>query len=136
MSAKYMESENNQATLFECLLSVAATATTALIFSLLTGLKWQGSLMVMASVALLIGGIVYSLLEMRRLGYPAIHHDPSRFNQPERLRIPHRQTAWQHSAAVDEACFHHENHPESAGEDQGQLLSHLSGSTPFLERLD
>jgi hypothetical protein len=30
-----------------------------------------------------------------------------------------------------EPCPHHENYPESPGEDQGQLTSHLPGSTPF-----
>lgn len=133
MFAKY----SDQATLFECLLAMVATGTTALILSLLGGLQWQGSIMVMASVAVLIGGIVYSLLEMYRLGYPVRHSETARTRQYWNRRILERNTvSRQQSAEIDEACFHHENHPESSGEDQGQLLSHLPGSTPFLERLD
>jgi len=131
MFAKY----SDQASLFECLLAMVATGTTALILSLLGGLQWQGSIMVMASVTVLIGGIVYSLLEMYRLGYPVRHSETARTRQDWSPRIL-RNTVSQQSAEIDEACFHHENHPESSGEDQGQLLSHLPGSTPFLERLD
>ena len=133
MFAKY----SDQATLFECLLAMVATGTTALILSLLGGLQWQGSIMVMASVAVLIGGIVYSLLEMYRLGHPVRHSETARTRQYWNRRILERNTvSQQQSAEIDEACFHHENHPESSGEDQGQLLSHLPGSTPFLEKLD
>ena len=135
MFAKYIESENDQATFFECLLVMVATGTTSLIFALLTGLKWQGSIVVMASVAVLVGGIVFSLLEMYRLGYQAGRSEPALTSQQRSTIILPLNTISEQSTIVDEACFHHEDHPESCGEDQGQLLSHLSGSTPFLERL-
>ena len=146
-------------------MSAVAAATTALIFSLVardlqigsqpamwaicvtcTG-PWTRSgarllqvesvspLILMGAAAMLIGGIVFSLLKTqrpvpsasaRRLArqYQAFEADLARIGT-EKLQ--------EQSTSRDEPYPHHETYPESPGEDQGQLTSHLPGSTPFLE---
>ena len=143
-------------------LSAVAAATTALIFSLvvrdleiesqpalwgmcvtcwtrsgakLLRLESVSPLILMGAAAMLIGGIVFSLLKTqrpvpsasaRRLArqYQAFEADLARIGT-EKLQ--------EQSTSRDEPYPHHETHPESPGEDQGQLTSHLPGSTPFLE---
>ena len=92
-------------------------------------------LILMGAAAILIGGIVFSLLKTqrpvpsasgRRLArqYQALEADLARIGT-EKLQGQ--------SPSRDEPYPHHETYPESPGEDQGQLTSHLPGSTPFLK---
>ena len=92
-------------------------------------------LILIGAAAILIGGIVFSLLKTqrpvasasaRRLArqYEAFEADLARIKTEKLL---------EQSTDRDEPYPHHETHPESPGEDQGQLTSHLPGSTPFLE---
>ncbi len=58
--------ETNQ-TLFGYFLVMVVAATTALIFSLVAGLSWQVSLMLMAGAAVLMCGIYFTVVEILRL---------------------------------------------------------------------
>jgi hypothetical protein len=130
---------------FECLLPTIAAATIALMFGLLAGLSWPRCLMLMGALAALIGGAAFSLLKMHRLALsqPVGSSDrvatglpvDSNRSATTSLAAPPRGLARQ-SAFLFQPYPHHEDYPESAGEDQGQLTSHLSGSTPWLEDLD
>jgi hypothetical protein len=133
-----IRSERDQGRLFECLLAMSAATTIALMLSLLAGLNWQGYLMLMGTAAALTGGVLFSVLEMHRLGYPVDHREPApaTHRSAQMMIIGQRQVAPEQRVDSNEACFHHENRPESPGEDQGQLLSHLPGSTPFFEDRD
>ncbi len=145
-------------------LSAVAAATTALIFSLVvrdleiesqpalwgmcvscTG-PWTRSgakllrlesvspLILMGAAAMLIGGIVFSLLKTQR---PVPTAGARRLVRQYRALEAHlarigTEKLQEQSASRDEPYPHHETYPESPGEDQGQLTSHLPGSTPFL----
>jgi len=145
-------------------LSAVAAATTALVFSLVTrdleigsqpmwGMcvtctgPWTRSgarllqvesvspLILIGAAAMLIGGIVFSLLKTQRPVPSASARKLAR--QYEALEAGLARIETEHlleqSTSRDEPYPHHETHPESPGEDQGQLTSHLPGSTPFLE---
>lgn len=143
--SRHGESENAKNALsFEYLLPMVAAATMALMFGLLIGASWPACLMLMGAGAALIGGIAYTLLQMHRLGIrteacgpdQAMRHDtlaPDR-SADSRLTGQRRMLVRQPVEGY-EPYPHHENYPESPGEDQGQLTSHLSGSTPFFEEL-
>jgi hypothetical protein len=93
------------------------------------------SLILMGSAAVLIAGIVFSLLKMQRPVPSASSRRAARHCdafQAALVRIE-RAKLLEQSTNTDEPYPHHETHPESPGEDQGQLTSHLSGSTPFFE---
>jgi hypothetical protein len=146
-------------------LSAVAAATTALIFSLVArdlriGFQpvlavprtwtWTGTgsaarlpqvdslppLILMGVAAMVIGGIVFSLLKMQRPVASASTRRQARQHEAFEADLARVQTEklLEQSPARDEPCPHHETYPESPGEDQGQLTSHLPGSTPFLER--
>jgi hypothetical protein len=93
------------------------------------------SLILMSATAVLIGGIVFSLLKTQR---PVPSASSRRFArqcdviQADLVRVE-REKLLEQSTNRDEPYPHHETHPESPGEDQGQLTSHLPGSTPFFE---
>lgn len=92
-------------------------------------------LILMSAAAVLIGGIVFSLLKMQRAVPSASSRRLARrcdVLEAHLVRIE-REKLLEQSTNSDEPYPHHENHPESPGEDQGQLTSHLPGSTPFFE---
>jgi hypothetical protein len=133
----------------EYLLAMTAAATLTMIFSLLAGLKWQACLMLMAAIAVLVGGVLFTFLELHRLALRVRGRKKTRTGQDDiiganqsAIAMKHlalfeqRQRIAQEVAASNEPYPHHEAHSESPGEDQGQLTSHLPGSTPFLETLD
>jgi hypothetical protein len=126
--------------LFEYLLPTIAAATMAMVYGLLVGVSWPLCLMLMGAMAVLLGGMTFSLLKMHRLALPrdrAARYDLLDPNRYAELRLrAQQQMLLKTQPADDEPYPHHEHYPESAGEDQGQLTSHLSGSTPFLQDLD
>jgi hypothetical protein len=99
---------------------------------------WLACLILMGAAAVLIGGIVFSLLKTQR---PVLSASARRLArqyevfQTDLARIE-REMLRDQSITIEEPYPHHETHPESPGQDQGQLTSHLSGSTPFFEGLD
>jgi len=143
-------SKGDEGSLFQCLLAMAAAATTAMVFSLISGINWQFGLVLMGTAAALAGAALFTFLEMRRLGRASLGRELTQATRQGAsggqntsiestysvTRAEQRRRKMGQSVDSNEACFHHENHPESPGEDQGQLTSHLSGSTPFLENLD
>jgi hypothetical protein len=91
-------------------------------------------LILMSAAAVLIGGIVFSLLKMQRPFPSAMSRSLGRqcdAFQADLVRIEREKL--QKSTTADEPYPHHETHPGSPGQDQGQLTSHLPGSTPFFE---
>jgi len=93
------------------------------------------SLILMGAAAVLIGGIVFSLLKTQRSVPSADSRRLARQYdafQADLVRIE-REKLLEQSTNSDEPYPHHETHPESPGQDQGQLTSHLPGSTPFFE---
>jgi hypothetical protein len=95
-------------------------------------------LILMGAAAVLIGGIVFSLLKTQRPVPSASSRRLARQYeafQADLVRIE-REKLLEQSTNSDEPYPHHENHPESPGQDQGQLTSHLPGSTPFFEGVD
>lgn len=115
---------------FEEMLAIVAAATLSLITGLMAGLPWQQCLILMFGVSCLVGGIVFTLLEMRRLTHP-----PAGATAP--LQTTKAATALRrivvHSWRNIDPLPHHENCPECPGQDQGQRTSNLPDSTPFLE---
>ena len=96
------------------------------------------SLTLMCAAAVLIGGIVFSLLKTQRSVSSAGSRSLARqcdVLQADGVRIE-REELPEQSSNRDEPYPPHETHPESPGKDQGQLTSHLPGSTPFFEDVD
>jgi hypothetical protein len=121
---------------FEYLLPMVAAAALALMFGLLGGVNWRLCLMLMGGGAL-TGGVAFTFLQMHSLGLPQKARAPDRIvpsAADSKLRTQRhtlvKQAAWEY-----EPCPHHENYPESPGEDQG-LTSHLPGSSPFFDELN
>jgi hypothetical protein len=130
---------------FEYLLPMVAAATIAMMFSLLMDVSGAVCLMLMGAGATLIGGVAFTLVQMHTLGLSqetgspdrAAHHEhPDASRSAESRLRAHRIMLLKQPANECEPYPHHEDYPESAGEDQGQLTSHLTGSTPFFEKLD
>jgi len=128
---------------FETLLVMAATGMLALVFCLGTGVSFGLGLIVVGASALLVGGIVYSLLEMHRLA--TRNRELELAAKSAEIEACEAQLAAQRAEAESrivevpvgsEPYRHHEHHLESPGLDQGQLTTGLAGTTPFFERKD
>ena len=112
-------------------LSIVAAATGALILALMGGMDWPRSLIVICGISLLTGGIVFTLLEMYKQVRPPAEAEPKRTeSRPVQTFEP--LVMW---PVLMDPYPHHEDHPESPGQDQGQMTSHLPGSTLVLEEL-
>ena len=127
--------------LFETLLTMAATGMVALIFCLMAGLSIGLGVIVMAASALLVGGIVYSILEMHRLATK--NRELELLAKNAELEACEARLAAQRAQAEErivegpigsEPYRHHEHHVESPGLDQGQLTTGWYGTTPFFDR--
>jgi hypothetical protein len=95
-------------------------------------------MILMSAAAALVGGIVFSLLKTQRPVPSASSRRLARqcdVFQADMVRIE-REKLLDQSTNSDEPYPHHETHPGSPGEDQGQLTSHLPGSTPFFEDVE
>jgi hypothetical protein len=149
MFTRQGENQGDKGTLFECLLAMVAAATTAVIFSLMSGVNWRFGLVLMCAAAALAGGVLFTILKMRNLGRASLGRELTQATRPgasgdnarsAKSRYPvsriEQERATEQPVDSDKGCFHHENHPESPCEDQGQLTSHLPGSTPFFEELN
>ncbi|HYL34749.1 MAG TPA: hypothetical protein VEV17_02420, partial [Bryobacteraceae bacterium] len=109
---------------------------------LMARIGWQNCLILIASVTAFTGGVLFALLELHRLGRGAsgnattLAQDTSDASQSIRLTAiaSLRRIMLQYTENND-PYPHHEDYPESPGQDQGQLTSRLPGSTPLLEEL-
>jgi hypothetical protein len=100
--------------------------------------EWLVGSILMGAAAMLIGGIVFSLLKTQRPVPSASARRVARqcvALDADLVRIE-REKLLEQPTDSDEPYPHHETHPESPGQDQGQLTSHLPGSTPFFEDVD
>jgi hypothetical protein len=110
-----------------------AAATLALIVGLMLGLAWEKCLILIVGAAALTGGIVFTFLEIRRIALPPGPKQAARSTLHSAVTNLRRIIA--PIPKSNDPCPHHEYYPESPGQDQGQLTSHLSGPTPVLEEL-
>jgi hypothetical protein len=110
----------------------AVVITAILLYSLVAELSWPQRLWLTVGVLIVVWGIVFSIHEVRRIATrsesilgPADVVDP---DAPRKVIV---------EPPTSEATPHHEMHPGSAGQDQGQLTSRLGGTpTPreFFQR--
>ncbi len=111
------------------LISVPAIAG-ATTYSWIHGLGgWQT---VLLWIGCLLGAwaTLFSFLEVRRLARsPKDTAEEARQEEPN----PYGPRTLVVRPETGDAQVHHEYYPESAGFDQGQLTSQISGSTPFVE---
>ena len=128
-------------TLFMSLLATVAGATASLMICLMAGLSRHECVINTIAGALIIGGGVFSLLHHRRTHR---NHDLEIKSIREAAAFDadlaaHRAIAEQgitEPPVGSEPYFHHEDHAESPGYDEGQLLSRLPETTPFFKDSD
>jgi len=101
----------------------AAAIATVMIFSGIAGLAWSQSLLMGIGTCGVGWALLFTVLEMRRLGNGGeqIKEDPDPY--PSRTLIVAPPTT--------DACVHHEDFVESQGFDQGQLTSRLPDALPL-----
>jgi hypothetical protein len=102
-------------------------------FGMMAGLHWWQILIWAVSACLVIGAIMFTFFEVRRLA--GVSRSDAEIAREE--AEAERQT--RHVVIVQpptgEAQPHHEDHAESPGLDQGQLTSRTPGGTPLIEDL-
>lgn len=133
------EKNNHTSTvaLFVALLAAVATAMLALVLSLAAGISKQNLVIAMVASGLVVGGIVFSLLELHRQG-----REKNRLKEISEIEAFEARLARDRAqaerdlvepSAGTEPYRHHEDHMESPGRDQGQITSSWPAKTPFLE---
>lgn len=128
-------------TLFMSLLATVAGASVALTLCLIARLSLHECVINTIAGALIIGGGVFLLLDHRRTHR---NHDleiksileAAAFNADLAAQRAIAERAITEPPAGSEPYFHHEDHAESPGYDEGQLLSRLPETTPFFEHFD
>lgn len=99
-------------------------------FSLVNGLGWTERVLMLIGGLFVAWGILFTCLEMHRLAQTP--------NERAEEVLPEEEptcSAVTVQPPTGDPYPHHEDYPESAGFDQGQLTSRTPGSTPFLEDL-
>jgi len=113
---------------FAYVVVTAITVTSIILYSLTVGLRgWQSFLFLVGSL-ILAWSIVFTFVEVRRLARISKNggqapEEESDFYPPRRIIV---------DPPTGEPYPHHEDHLESAGQDQGQLTARLSGVTPLI----
>lgn len=108
----------------------AVVVPCAMTYSSLTGLGWKQTSL------LLIGGLVgawatvFSFLEVYRIGQTPQQRAAEILTEEA---DPYTSRTVTVQPPTGDPCPHHEDYPESAGFDQGQLTSRLTESTPLVE---
>ena len=108
----------------------AVAVTCVMSYSAIAGLLWWQSLLLLTGGLIGAWATLFSFLEVRRLTL-----DPK--SAGEALRDeedPYAARTVVVAPPTGEPYPHHEDFPESAGFDQGQLTSQLAAETPFIER--
>lgn len=103
----------------------------AMTYSLMTGLGWlQTTLLV---IGMLIGALatVFCVLEVRRLAQTPEQRAGEILTEDVDPYLPRTVVV---APPTGDAQVHHEYYPESAGLDQGQLTSSLRDQTPLFEK--
>lgn len=111
--------------------SIVGVAVGVVMISMAVGLVWWQSLALGVGVSLVVWGVTFTVLEVRRIaGISTASRTP---DEIEAYRNRHRAVLV--LPPTDEPCIHHENCAESPGMDQGQLTSNLPAGTPLIDRL-
>ena len=144
MFLRYGKNTGDEGLLFQCLLAMAAAATTAMFFSAISEITCEFGLMLMGATVALAGGVLLTLIEIRRrrrasLGreltqdpiWASGNADRSVESTFSVTRAEQKGTM-EPSTQSDETGFHH----ETPCENQGQLTSDLSACTVFTKSLD
>jgi hypothetical protein len=105
--------------------------TCAVAYSLMAGLVWWHSLLLLIGCLLAAWALVFTFMEVRRIAGAAKTNADETLSKDADLYVSRTVTV---SPPTGEAYPHHEYYAESAGLDQGQLTSQLPGSTPFIEK--
>ena|SRR5579871_1332363 len=101
------------------------------IVSMVVSFAWWQSLLLATGISLVVWGITFTVLEVRRIAGISTAHRT--VDEIEAYRNQYRVGVVQ--PPTGDAVPHHEDYPESPGMDQGQLTSRLQGSTPLVDRL-
>jgi len=103
----------------------------AMTFSWIVGLAWwQAALLV---IGCLIGAwaTLFSLLEIQRLGAKPKSAEEALSEEAD----PYASRSVVVDPPTGDPYPHHEDYAQSSGQDQGQLTSRLTGSTPFVDAI-
>ena len=96
----------------------------------IAGLYWWQTALLLTGGLLGAWATLFSFLEVRRLG-----QTPNERQTKALAEDPYLSREVVVAPSTGEPCPHHEDYPESAGLDQGQLTSSLPGGTPLIESL-
>jgi hypothetical protein len=110
---------------------IVSVAVGVAIISMVVSFAWWQSLMLALGISLVVWGITFTVLEVRRLAGISTAHRT--LEEIEAYRNECQAGLVQ--PPTGDAWPHHEDYPESPGRDQGQLTSSLEGSTPLIDRL-
>jgi hypothetical protein len=107
---------------------IVSVAFGVAILSMVVSFIWWQSLLLAMGMSLVVWGITFTVLEVRRIA--GIHR-----TLDEVVAYRNQCGAVVVQPPTGDACPHHEDYPESPGMDQGQLTSNLQGSTPLIDLL-
>ena len=111
------------------LLATVAVAG-AVTFSWIAGLVWWQTLLVLVGALIGAWGTTFSFLETRRVAQRPDQRNNEILREDTDPYIPRKVKV---APPTGDPYPHHEDYPESAGFDQGQLTSRLPDETPFVE---
>ena len=115
---------------FLYVLTAVAAIAWATTYSWIAGLAWWLAVPLVIGCVIAGCAVIFSFLEVRRLARsPKDTAEEARQEEPN----PYGPRTLVVRPETGDAQVHHEYYPESAGLDQGQLTSQISGSTPFVE---
>jgi len=115
---------------FIYVVATAIVATCIILYSLMAELsRWQ-SLVLLMGVLVVVWAIIFSFLEVGRLASRS-----PKISGPDEIVDPDAPRRVVVEPSTGDPSPHHENHPASPGQDQGQFTSQLRGDTPFVEFL-
>ena len=119
---------------FTFLYVVISTAAIAGVMTIsgIAGLAWWQSLLMLIGCLIVGWTVLFTLLEVRRLGGSPKHRASE---GPEQDADPYAPRAVVVAPPTGEPYPHHEDYVESQGFDQGQLTSRIADTTPLVDRL-
>lgn len=113
--------------IFVCGVLTALTITGIALYTLMADLDWSQTLLLLLGCLLVLGAILFTFFEVRRLAGLSNRSpgSPDEDTDPDATRIVVIE------AATGEPYPHHEGHVGSPGLDQGQLTSQLPDAPPW-----
>ena len=99
-------------------------------YSAMAGLTWWQSLIMLIGFLIGAWATLFSFLEVRRLAQTP----KDRADEELRNANPYSSRMVVVEPPTGDPYPHHEDYPESSGQDQGQLTSHLPDETPLIGR--